>query len=150
MEAPRIPAYFDNLPWFTDAELGDAIHKVLPFYDGTVPESGGTVDQINSILSDLVASRGLHTTVEHQVVANPLGEGTVQEFRISDVVLQIAKLEFGDPALASSKVVRQHLAEVQGKTYSRMTIDVFLAEQIKPIYYEKGFLRRSWGRRKSG
>jgi outer membrane protein insertion porin family len=145
VEAPRIPAYFDNLPWFTDAELGEAIHKVLPFYDGTVPESGATVDQINSILSDLVASRGLHTTVEHQVVANPLGEGTVQEFRISDVVLQIAKLEFGDSALESSKLVHQHLAEVQGKTYSRMTIDVFLAEQIKPIYYEKGFLRAKLG-----
>src|SRR6266849_4018980 len=34
-EAPRIPAYFDNLPWFGDVELNDAIRKKLPFYDGT-------------------------------------------------------------------------------------------------------------------
>src|ERR1700681_3212790 len=41
-EAARIPAYFDNLPWFTDAELADAVRKVLPFYDGTLPEAGAT------------------------------------------------------------------------------------------------------------
>ena len=58
--------------------------------------------------------------MEHQVIANPLGEGTVQEFRIADVVLQIAKLEFGDTTLASNKALRQHLSEIQGKAYSRM------------------------------
>src|SRR5258708_14499989 len=39
-EAPRIPAYFDNLPWFADSELNDAIRAKLPFYDGTLPEAG--------------------------------------------------------------------------------------------------------------
>jgi outer membrane protein assembly factor BamA len=145
VEAPRIPAYFDNIPWFTDGELADAIRKVLPFFDGTVPEGGATVDQVASILTDLIASRGMNTKVEYQVISNPLGEGTVQEFRIADVVLQIAKIEFGDPALAGSKELQQHLGEVQGKTYSRMVIDLFLAEQVKPIYLQKGFLRAKLG-----
>src|SRR5271163_3043189 len=26
-ESPRLPAYFDNIPWFSDGELGDAIRK---------------------------------------------------------------------------------------------------------------------------
>src|SRR5580692_2194879 len=26
-EAPRVPVYFDNIPWFSDSELGDAIRK---------------------------------------------------------------------------------------------------------------------------
>jgi outer membrane protein insertion porin family len=145
VEAPRIPAYFDNIPWFSDGELADAIRKVLPFYDGTVPEGGATVDQVASILTDLIASRGMNTKVEYQVISNPLGEGSVQEFRIADVVLQIAKIEFGDPALAGSKELQQHLGEVQGKTYSRMVIDLFLAEQVKPIYLQKGFLRAKLG-----
>src|ERR1700730_3155290 len=145
VEAPRIPAYFDNIPWFTDGELADAIHKVLPFYDGTVPEGGAMVDRVASTLTDLIASRGMNTKVEYQVISNPLGEGTVQEFRIADVVLQIAKIEFGDPALAGSKELQQHLGEVQGKTYSRMVIDLFLAEQVKPIYLQKGFLRAKLG-----
>jgi outer membrane protein insertion porin family len=144
-EAPRVPAYFDNIPWFADSEIGQAIRKVLPFYDGTLPEGGAAVDQVSSILMDLIASRGMRTVVEHQVIANPLGEGSVQEFRIADVVLQISKVEFSDPNLASSKTVQQHLAEIQGKTYSRMTVDLFLAEQVKPIYLQKGFLRAKLG-----
>jgi outer membrane protein insertion porin family len=144
-EAPRIPAYFDNIPWFADSELTDAIRKVLPFYDGTLPEGGATVDQVSSILMDLIAARGTRTMVEHLVIANPLGEGSVQEFRIADVVLQISKVEFGDPKLASSKVLQQHLGEIQGKAYSRMTVDLFLAEQVKPIYLQQGFLRAKLG-----
>src|SRR5215470_523645 len=44
-EAKRIPAYFDNLPWFADSELDDSIRQKLPFYDGTLPEQGSVVDQ---------------------------------------------------------------------------------------------------------
>jgi outer membrane protein assembly factor BamA len=144
-EAPRMPVYFDNIPWFADSELNETIRKVLPFYDGSLPEGGATVDQVSSIVTDLIASRGMRTVVEHQVIANPLGEGSVQEFRIADVVLQISKIEFSDPKLATSKVVQQHLGEIQGKTYSRMTVDLFLAEQVKPIYLQQGFLRAKLG-----
>jgi outer membrane protein assembly factor BamA len=144
-EAPRMPVYFDNIPWFADSEIDEAIRSVLPFYDGSLPEGGSTVDQVSSIITDLIASRGMRTVVEHQVIANPLGEGSVQEFRIADVVLQISKIEFSDPKLATSKVVQQHLGEIQGKTYSRMTVDLFLAEQVKPIYLQQGFLRAKLG-----
>jgi outer membrane protein assembly factor BamA len=82
-EAPRVPAYFDNLPWFSDAELSDAIRKKLPFFNGTLPEAGDVVDQAAEALKDLLASRGLNVTVEHQALANPLGDGTVQEFQKS-------------------------------------------------------------------
>jgi outer membrane protein insertion porin family len=145
VESPRIPAYFDNFPWFADSEIADAIRKVLPFYDGTVPEGGAAVDRIADIVRDLVASRGMTTAVEHQVIANPLGEGSVQEFRIADVVLQISKIEFGDPALAESKALHQHLGEIVGKPYSRLTVDLFLAEQVRPIYLQRGLLRVKLG-----
>ncbi|HXM90333.1 MAG TPA: POTRA domain-containing protein [Candidatus Dormibacteraeota bacterium] len=145
VEVPRILVYFDNIPWFADSEINEAIRKVLPFYDGTLPEGGATVDQVSTIVTDLIASRGMRTVVEHQLIANPLGEGSVQDFRIADVVLQISKVEFGDPKLASSKAVQQHLSEIQGKTYSRMIVDLFLAEQVKPIYLQQGFLRAKLG-----
>jgi outer membrane protein assembly factor BamA len=144
-EAPRVPAYFDNLPWFSDGELSDAIRKKLPFYNGALPEAGDVVDQAAEALKDLLASRGLQVTVEHQVLANPLGDGTVQEFQIQGAALKIAKIEFSDPALTSSLAVQQHVSELLAKPYSRMTIDLFLAEHVRPFFLQQGCLRPKLG-----
>src|SRR5882672_2688465 len=31
-ESPRLPVYFDNMPWFADSELADAISKTFPYF----------------------------------------------------------------------------------------------------------------------
>ncbi len=144
-ESPRIPVYFDNIPWLSDSALGDAIRSKLSFFDGTLPEAGAAVDQAGDAVKELLSSHGLQGSLEHTVIANPVGEGNVQEFRIEGAALQIAKLEFGDPALLNSKAVQQHLSEILGKPYSRLTIDLFLSEAIKPIYLQQGFLRVKLG-----
>ncbi len=58
-EAPRVPAYFDNLPWFADSELNDAIRTKLPFYDGTLPEAGAVVDQAAEAVGQFLVTHGL-------------------------------------------------------------------------------------------
>jgi outer membrane protein assembly factor BamA len=144
-ESPRIPVYFDNLPWFSDSALGDAIRNKIPFFDGRLPEAGAAVDTAVDAVKELLSSRGVHGSLEHAVIANPNGEGNVQEIHIEGADLQIAKLEFSDPSLRDSKTVQQHLSEILGKPYSRMTIDLFLSEAIKPIYLQQGFLRVKLG-----
>jgi outer membrane protein insertion porin family len=144
-EAPRIPAYFDNIPWFADSELGDAIRKKLPFFDGTLPEAGAVVDEAAEAIKDLILSHGLQVSLEHLVIGNPLGEGNVQQFHIEGAGLRISQLEFSDPSLSESKVARQHLSEILGKPYSRMTIDLFLTEAIRPVYLQRGYLHAKLG-----
>lgn len=144
-EAPRIPAYFDNLPWFADSELNDAIRAKLPFYDGSLPEAGGVVDQAADAIGQFLAAHGLQAAVEHQVAANPIGDGNVQQFHINAEALHIASLQFSDPALNASRAVQQQLPELLGKPYSRIAIDLFLTEQIRPTYLQKGLLRAKLG-----
>ena len=144
-ESPRIPVYFDNIPWFADSELAQAIRKKNPLFDGTLPEGGGAVDQALDALKELLVAGGLQVSLEHNVAPNPLGEGNVQEFRIEGAGLQISNIEFSDPALSASKLVRQHLSDIRGKPYSRMAIDLFLSEAIKPIYLQQGHLRAKLG-----
>jgi len=144
-EAPRIPAYFDNLPWFADSELNDAIRAKLPFYDGALPEAGTVVEQAAEAVAQFLVTHGLQAAVEHQVAPNPAADGSVQLFRINAEALHIAGVEFSDPALNSSPTVRQQLPELLGKPYSRMAIDTFLTEQIRPIFLQKGFLRAKLG-----
>jgi outer membrane protein assembly factor BamA len=144
-EAERIPAYFDNLPWFTDGELNDAIRAKIPFYNGTLPGAGAVVEQAADAVSQFLGTHGLQAAVEHTVVANPNGEGSIQEFHIEGSSLSIEKLEFSDASLNSSKTVQQQLAELKGKPYSRMAIDLFLMEQIRPVYQKQGYLRAKLG-----
>jgi outer membrane protein insertion porin family len=144
-EAPRVPVYFDNLPWFSDGELSDAIRKRVPYFDGTLPEAGAVLDQATDALKELLASHQLSVTVEHELLANPLAEGNVQRFYVEGASFYIASVDFGDPSLSSSHVVQQQLLEVQGKPFSRMTIDLFLSEQLRPFYLQKGFLRVKLG-----
>src|SRR5205807_136957 len=144
-ESRRIPAYFDNIPWFADSELADAIRKKLPFFDGTLPEAGGAVDQAADAIKELIASHGLQVTLQHEVTGNPTGEGNVQLFKVEGPALRIEKLEFSDPSLLASKAVQQHLTEIVGKPYSRMAIDLFLTEAIRPVYLSKGCLHPKLG-----
>lgn len=144
-ESPRIPAYFDNIPWFADSELNDAIRKKLPYFDGTLPEGGGAVDQAADAIKELIASHGLQVTLQHEVTGNPDGDGRIQLFRVEGPTLRIEKLEFSDAGLLASKVVQQHLQEIVGKPYSRIAIDLFLTEAIRPVYLAKGCLHPKLG-----
>jgi len=144
-ESPRIPAYFDNIPWFADSELDDAIRKKIPFFDGTLPEGGGAVDQAAEAIKGLIASHGLQVTLQHEVIPNPDGDGKIQLFKVEGPSLRIEKLEFSDASLLASKAVQQHLEEIVGKPYSRMSIDLFLTEAIRPIYLAKGCLHPKLG-----
>jgi outer membrane protein insertion porin family len=144
-EAPRVPAYFDNFPWFADSELNDSIRAKLPFYDGTLPEAGRVVEQAAEALGQFLVAHGLQAAVEHQAAPNPNGDGSVQLFRINAEALHIARVEFSDPALNSSPTVKQQLPALLGKPYSRSAIDVFLTEQIRPTFLQKGLLRAKLG-----
>jgi outer membrane protein assembly factor BamA len=144
-ENPLMPVAYDNFPWFSDGELTDAIRKDLPFYGGTLPEGGTVVELAGNSLAAFLTAHGLKAEIQHYVLANPLIDTSEQEFQVAGVTQTIASVEFSDPALTKNLAVQQHLSEVHGKPYSRLTIDVFLAEAIRPIYLEQGYLRAKLG-----
>lgn len=144
-ESPRLAVTYDNFPWFADSELTEAIRKDLPYYDGTLPEGGTVVDLAGNSLASFLTAHGLKAEVKHFVLANPLLDSSVQEFQVDGVTETISSIDFGDPSLKDDRAVQQHLSEIRGKPYSRMAIDVFLSEAIRPIYLSRGFLRAKIG-----
>jgi outer membrane protein insertion porin family len=144
-ENPRLPVSYDNFPWYSDSELDDAVRKELPFYDGHLPEAGQVVERAAAVLKAFVLVRDPHIEITHQVVLSPLSDGSEQQFTAEGPVPKIAKLEFSDAKLTEDLRVQAHIAEIVGHPYSRMTINVFLAEQIRPIYQQQGFLQAKIG-----
>jgi outer membrane protein assembly factor BamA len=144
-ENPRLPVTYDDFPWFSDSELTEAIKKDLPFYNGTLPEAGTVVDKAANSVSAFLSEHGTTASVEHSVVVNPLGEGSLQQFAIAADPPRIASIEFSDANLTNNRAVQQHLSEIVGKPYSRVAIDIFLAETIRPVYLQQGNLRPKTG-----
>jgi len=144
-ENQRLPVSYDNFPWFADTELDDAIRKDLPFYDGTLPEGGAVVEQAANSLQAFLAAHGSTVQIVHAVLLNPLTEGSFHQFRVDGLAPQIASVEFSDAHLKESLAVQQHLPEILGKPYSRLAIDIFLAEAMLPVYQEDGYLRAKIG-----
>src|ERR1700730_240489 len=144
-ENHRLTVSYDNLPWYSDSELNEAIRKDLPFYDGTLPEAGAVVDAAAKALGNFLASKGASAQVEHLVLASPFADASIQQFHAEGLAPRIASVEFSDPDIKQSRAVQQHLSELIGKSYSRLAIDVFLAEQIRPIYFQHGYLHAKIG-----
>ncbi len=144
-ENPRLKVSYDNFPWFSDTELSDAIRKDLPFFDGTLPDSGAVVDLAANSLAAFLATHGTPVSVGHDVIVNPLAEGSLQQFHVEGIAPKIASMEFSDTNLTTHKAVLQHMAEIVHKPYSRMAIDIFLAEAIRPVYQQLGNLRATLG-----
>jgi len=144
-ESPRLPVAYDNFPWFADSELSDAIREALPFYDGTLPEGGTVVDLAGNALASFLNAHGFKAEVQHFVLSNPLIDSNEQQFQVQGVAETVASIDFSDPALKENRAVQQHLPEIRSKPYSRLAIDVFLAEAIRPIYLQLGNLRAKIG-----
>jgi len=140
-----LPVSYDNFPWYSDSELDDAVRKELPFYDRQLPEAGQVVERAAAVLKAFVSARAPQVEITHQVVLSPLTDGSEQQFSVQGPVPKISKLEFSDPKLTEDLAVRAHIAEIVGHPYSRITINVFLAEQIRPIYQQQGFLQAKIG-----
>jgi outer membrane protein assembly factor BamA len=144
-ENPRLAVSYDNFPWFSDGELTDTIRSALPFYDGTLPEGGTVVDLAGNALAAFLDAHGLKAEVQHFVLSNPLIDTSEQQFQLQGVTQRISSIEFSDPALKENLAVQQHLPEIRGKAYSRLAIDVFLSEAIRPVYLQMGNLRAKIG-----
>jgi outer membrane protein insertion porin family len=144
-DAPIVPVMFENFPWFTDQELSDEIRRAVPLFDGGAPRGGSLIDEIMAALSAKLASRGIKSNIEHTLLTEPSSDDEIMQFRQDDVNFTIASLSFGDSAAQNSEKLRDRISDLVGKKFSRFAIELFEAEQLRPIYLSAGRIRVKLG-----
>jgi hypothetical protein len=144
-DAASAPVSFDNFVTFTDAELNDALKQAVPFYDGTAPEQGAMLDAMTAALEKLLESRGVKAGLERAVLLGPADEGNIVQFRIAAPAMKVKAVEFGDPELNGLHKLAEPLTVLVGKPFSRFATEVFLIEQVRPIYAQRGNLKVRFG-----
>lgn len=140
-EAPTYPVAFDNFPWLTDAEIGDAIRAQAGLFTGESPEGGTMVDQMAEVIENLLASRKIKGTVTHQLISAAVGDGMVMQFHLEGEPLRIQSVHFDDPLAAESERLKERVPDIKGQPYSTLAIQIFENEHVRPLYSSKGFLR---------
>jgi outer membrane protein assembly factor BamA len=145
-DAPTLPVYFDNFPWFTDDELTAALKKEIPLFDGTVPEGGSLLHDVTGALERLLATRGVSSSVSAALFTVPIGDRKVQQFHVDNAAVKIGGIEFGDALAKNDRGLQQRLPDVVGQPYSRTLVELFEFEQVRPVYLANAYLRVKIGR----
>jgi hypothetical protein len=144
-DGPTLPVAFDNFPWFTDEELSNDIRQAVGIFDGTSPESGSYVDAIGLAIEKQLQSLGVQGRVEHRLIQRPVGSGMEVQFRLVGVTLNVGEVDFTDPVAQHDERVKERLQDLIGKPFSRYYTNVFVSEQVRPIYLSQGYLQVQFG-----
>jgi outer membrane protein insertion porin family len=144
-DAPLVPVWFDNFPWFSQQELIEAIHQTVPVFDGLAPQAGSLLDEISAALSLLLQTNKISGTIERALLAQPGSDDLVMQFRVDGPTLTIASIAYTDALAQNSEKLRDRNPDLIGKPFSRFAIEMFISEQVRPLYLSSGHLRVKFG-----
>lgn len=144
-DAATLPVWFDNFPWFSDAEISAALKRDVPLFDGTAPEAGSILHELTGALERLLATRGVNAGVSNEAGPAPVTGVRVQQFHVDGAAANIVAVEFSDALAKSERGIQQRLDDVVGRPYSRTLVDLFEFEQVRPVYLSHGFLHVKFG-----
>jgi outer membrane protein assembly factor BamA len=144
-DATVVPVIFDNFAWASDEELSAALRQAVGFFDGNAPQQGTLLDDMASALQKFLATRGVRVIVQHTLIGWPDLEGDVVLFTATGASVNVQGVEFTDPLPMKSLPVSARLSDIIGHPYSRLSLELFAFEQIRPVYLEQGYLKVLFG-----
>jgi len=144
-DAPLVRVWFDNFPWFSEEELMSAIRQAVPLFDGVAPQDGSLLDDISSALTLLLETQKISGTIERTLVARPGSDDMIMQFRVVGPALTIGSVAYSDALAQNSPKLRDRNLDLVGKPFSRFAIEMFITEQVRPLYVSSGHLRAQFG-----
>ena len=121
------------------------IRSEVGLFTGEAPDSGVMVDEISGAVENLLAARKIKGNVTHQLLAQAVGDGMMMQFRLDAPALRIQSVKFGDSLATDSEQLKDRIPDIKGQPYSRLAIEIFENEHLRPLYVSKGYLRAQIG-----
>lgn len=137
---------FDNFIWFTEEQLGDAVRREAPNFNGTAPTAGQMTDPIIQGLQQLLRERKIEGTVEYLPAEGSDRSKLDHVFRLKGARLPICSLHFPGARHVEEDRLIKTSQELLGTDYSRAFAGLFAFSSLFPIYRELGHLRASFDR----
>ena len=144
-DAPVVPVWFDNFPWFSEKQLLDSISLAVPLFNGLAPQDGSLLDDISNSLTLLLQTNKISGTVEHLLTAKAGSDDQVMLFRVVGPKVTIASISYTDALAQNSPKLADRKLDIVGKPFSRFAVEMFITEQVRPVYLQSGHLRAKFG-----
>ncbi|MGC2420341.1 MAG: POTRA domain-containing protein [Candidatus Acidiferrales bacterium] len=142
-----LPCLFDNFVWFSDEELDKTLRLHVPFYTGTAPETGETVQQISAALRLLLQSNGITATVEELPYSEHMGGPIIGlQFSAEGVPIPIHSVSFPGASVISEQELVAASSFMMEKDFAYSFVSQFAAGALIPMYQDRGYLRAKFGR----
>jgi outer membrane protein assembly factor BamA len=140
-----LPAVFENLIWFSDADLQQALHEALPLFNGSLPLSGTLPDDLKVALNRLQAAKGLPAEVTY-MLAGEIGQPpSVYRYKVENANLKIRDYRLSGIEHLPPGAAAQALAAARGADYLRSDVAKMLAASLLPLYRDRGYLQAAVG-----
>jgi outer membrane protein insertion porin family len=139
-----LTATFDNFVWFQPEELQAKLRKLVPLFNGTVPEAGNQEDAIVAALKQMLKEQGVDATVTFEPVApSPSQPLRLAEFRVAKPAVHIRSIVVsgGTPQLSAATDKLVHA--LPGRNYNEGLIPNSLPNLLLASYKNAGYLASS-------
>lgn len=140
-----VPARFIDFVWFPDAELRRKIREYVPLFDGQLPLSGNMADQVSDVLQAMLVEHAVPGHVDYEKTGKEDGPIESIDYRVTEVLIRIRKIDFTGaraPELAELESAGESMGN---REYSKARLQQFVDRQLLPIYYQRGYLKASFG-----
>ena len=136
-----LPAVFENIVWFSDQDLREALHKAVPLFKGNIPNSGTMSDDVSAALRKFLASKGLPSEVAYTMSAIFGGPPTAYKFKVTDANLKVRDVVLLGVARMPPDQLAKVVAPLKDTDYLRSDVAVVLEKNLTPIYQQRGYLK---------
>ena len=139
--ARNLPVVFENFVWFSEQEIARAIRQDVPFFEGTAPEAGGTVDKIAAALRRLLQQKNIAGQVEFLPYVDTATGKVELLFTVKGVKIPVCSLHFpGADAIPEEDLIKAAQPLLKSD-YSRKDTSGFALYTLFPLYRHIGHLR---------
>ena len=145
-EARKLHSYiFNNFVWLSNREIDDYLHKQVPLFSDSLPESGAVLDDVAGALQQLLANNQITARVEHIQFGSLGSANWVHLFSATGLELKIQSVQFQGSQSMDSAALSREAAPLVGRSYSFVQCQAFRDNTFVPVYREHGYLRVALG-----
>lgn len=139
-----VPVKFDNLVWFSDQELLQALHASIPLFKGELPLGGNMADHVTETLQGLIAGKNIPAQVDYLRSGPQDGPITAFLFSVSGPRIEIRNVEFPGAAPEELTELESSAKVLQGREYLRSALQASVNLDFLPVYLQRGYLKASF------